>query len=253
MVVKRLLSRWEPLLSEPLWYLTVARDIDRLWKTIDAEPRPLQRACKEMLYDFFESHLARNDIALATRGPKMDAERQPIDTVVIHHTGSSPGLRKERLSAIELVRLYVPYFAHPKLGRDRHLRGGPIGSGHIRNGRQVFWPYHWVIRKDGTAERLLDDPEIGWHAGNWDVNCRSVAIALDNDYQFSSPPFIEIATMAAIINRNYGNVPIRRVLGHREINPKTSCPSELFLNSADWIGWKSQLLQLLVARCERAA
>lgn len=252
-VVKRLLSRWELLLSDPLWYLIVAAEIDAFWKTANAEPRQMQRACKELLYDFFEAHLARNDIALAARGPKLDAERQPIDTVVIHHTRSLPGLRRERLSAIELVRLYVPYFAHPAAERDRHLTGKPIGSGHIRNGRQVFWPYHWIIRRDDTAERLLYDSEIGWHAGNWDVNRRSIAIALDNDYQSSSPSFGEIASIADIIKQYYVSVPIDRVLGHREVNAKTTCPSECFLKTAAWKGWKSQLLELILARSEKAA
>src|SRR5216684_6425187 len=107
--------------------------------------------------------------------------------IVIHHTSNPPGLSPDRLSAIGLVRLYGPYFANPKSERDRWLQGQPIFSGHMRQNKQVFWPYQWIVRREGRAQRLLYDSEIGWHAGDWDVNCRSVAIALDNDYEETMP------------------------------------------------------------------
>jgi N-acetyl-anhydromuramyl-L-alanine amidase AmpD len=133
------------------------------------------------------------------------------------------------------------------------LRGEPIGSGHLRNGKQVFWPYHWIVRKDGRAERLLYDSEIGWHAGNWDINCRSVAIVLDNDYEESLPSRTELFAVASIVTRHYPGVSIGRVLGHQEVNPRTACPSKLFLDAAGRKGWKSELLDLIALQSERAA
>jgi hypothetical protein len=233
-------ARWQPLLSRPNWYLAVIPEIQTFMKCIRDEPDAVQTACKLSLYDFFECHLAAGDFVLGRGMGEADAERLPIDTVVIHHTSNPPGLSAARLSAIELMRLYGPYFANPPEAY-RHLEGRPIFSGHERDGKQVFWPYHWLIRNDGHAERLLSDSEIGWHAGNWDINCRSIAIALDNDYEKGRPSELVLRTVAALIESRYEQVPITRVLGHREVNERTTCPSELFLSGPAGNGWKDDL------------
>lgn len=222
-------------------------------QTIHDEDSAVQRACKEGIYDFFETHLANGNIALGSNRKNADTERRPIDTVVIHHTSNRPGLRPERLSAIELVRLYAPYYAHPTRPEDQHLCREAICSGHARNGKQVFWPYHWIIRQNGRAERLLYDSEIGWHAGDWDVNCRSVAIALDNHYERSTPLLTELHSIADVIGRYYPGVTTARIVGHQEVNRKTLCPSELFRDAPGLKGWKSDLLRLVSAESRRAA
>jgi len=237
--------RWEHLLTSPQWYLTIIPEIQNLIQNLRNEPTETQDACKARLYDFFERHLIKGDIALGSRFPGADTQRKPIDMVVVHHTSNPPGLRQERLSAIELIRLYGPYFIALE-SDDNHLKGQPISSEHVRNGKQVFWPYHWIVRGDGRVERLLYDAEIGWHAGNWDVNCRSVAIALDNDYEQHRPSDIELQAIARLIRTHYRHVPLTRIVGHREVNAKTACPSNLFLNGSHGPGWKKDLLELVV-------
>ena len=243
--VHQLLSRWEPLLSAPQWYLTVTPELQALTEQLRREPDRIRQEYNTAIYDFFEGHLTRGDIAIGRDLPGADAQRKPIDTVVIHHTSNPPGLRPERLSAIELIRLYAPYFADPKSDQDAHLKGRPIASGHVRDGKQVFWPYHWIVRGDGRTERLLCDREVGWQAGNWDLNCRSVAIALDGDYERDRPSAVELQGVAGLVRRHYGHVSLERIVGHREVNPKTTCPSELFLDSPSIKGWKSDLVALL--------
>jgi hypothetical protein len=250
--LRRMLSRWESLLANPRWYLAVVPELDAFRGAIKYKSGKIRRACKERIYDFFEAHLKNGNIALRSNAIDSDRDRKPIDTIVIHHTGKLPGLTAERLSAIELVRLYAPYYAHPTQDADLHLCGESI-SGHVHNGKQVFWPYHWIVRRDGTPERLLRDSEIGWHAGNWDINCRSVAIVLDNDYRNSSPSVTEISAVTAIIERNYARVPLGRILGHREVNPKTVCPSRFFLDGSGRKGWKSKLLDQIALGSEQAA
>lgn len=214
-------------------------------EALKGRPRFLQDRCKQELYDFFEGRLSKGQIALGSPPGSTDTERTAIDTVVVHHTSNPPGLSPMRLSAIELIRLYGPYFLVPSSDADMHLRGRPIYSGHERDGKQVFWPYHWIVRWDGRNERLLYDSEIGWHAGNWNVNCRSVAIALDNDYEWGHPSNAELEGVANIIIAHYGDVPSNRILGHREVTSKTTCPSELFLCGPDGYGWKHDLLTRL--------
>jgi hypothetical protein len=208
------------------------------------ESRTVQCEFKTNLYDFFESQLSRGFIPLGTSSGDLDGDRKEIDTVVIHHTSNPPGLRQSRLSAIELVRLYAPYFANPTVEEDNYLKGQPIYSGHVRNGKQVFWPYHWIVRSDGRSERLLRDEEIGWHAGDWGFNCRSVAIVLDNDYEYGLPSEAEIAAVARVIIDHYKAISSPRVLGHREIGVRTTCPSEFFLDS-NGKGWKNDLYYFL--------
>jgi len=104
---------------------------------------------------------------------------------------------------------------------------------------------HWFVRHDGTAERLLNDNEIGWQAGNWNINCRSVAICFDGDYENTRPSDIELSAAANIIKDHYPQIARERILGHREVNQKTTCPSNLFLSDTTHRGWKDDLLALL--------
>lgn len=215
------------------------------------EPTEVQERCKKELYRFFEHHLSTGSIPLGSSSGSFDAERKPIDTIVIHHTSNPPGVTPNRLSAIELIRLYAPYFMSPASAGDEDLRGRAIFSGHEREGRQVFWPYHWIIRHDGQAERLLNDDEVGWHAGDWDVNCRSVAIVLDGDYEWSRPSRTELLSIAGLIARQYPWVPLTRILGHREVKETTVCPSNLFITKSPR-GWKDELIGELL-RMKRVA
>jgi len=216
-------------------------------RIVGAEDPNVQRMAKAHLYEFFETQLRDRKIALGS-GTGMDEDRLPIDTIVIHHTSSPAGMSTARLSAIELVRLYAPYFFNPTSERDAHLKGQPIRSGHVRDGTQVFWPYHWMVRQGGGVERLLNDSEIGWHAGDWDINRRSVAIVFDNDYEWGSPGFAELQAAAQIISRYYGSVSPDRILGHQEVTPKTNCPSRFFLRKHHIRGWKDDLLRYVERR-----
>lgn len=234
--------RWERLFKNPDWYLTIIPEIANLKKGLGGKSEAEQDALTKELYDFFELHLKNGDIALENNPPNTDAGRKPIDAVIIHHTSNPPGMSKERLSGAELMRLYAPYFYEPKSEADKYMKGKPIYSGHMRNGQQVFWPYHWFVRSDGATERLLEDNEIGWQAGNWNVNCRSVAICFDGDYENSKPSEVELHTAVKLIKEHYPGLLKKRIFGHREINLKTTCPSNLFLSVGGVRGWKEELL-----------
>lgn len=239
-------SSWSDRVRETDWYLDIPEVFEKLRALHDADHAAYE-AERDRIYGFFEEKLRENRIALASSGPSQDAERMPIDTVVIHHTSGKPGLSKDRLSAVELARLYAPQYA-----RDAVKNGIPpsgmvkgIYSGHLRNGAQVFWPYHWMVRSDGTMERLLRDEEIGWHAGNWTVNRRSIAICIDDDHEDTTPDQKIIKAIADLIRKEYPQVKREFIFGHCEINPKTTCPSRLFLGREGEKGWKEALLAML--------
>ena len=119
----------------------------------------------------------------------------------------------------------------------------------IAPSRQVFYPYHWLVYPDGSVKQLLRNREIGWHAGNWEVNCRSIAIALVGDYTNSVPSIIVLQAVADIIRTHYRFILKDGIIGHREVKmtaPRTTtCPGNLFLGPQ---GWKQILLDLIFTR-----
>jgi N-acetylmuramoyl-L-alanine amidase len=232
---------WKESLTKPDWYLLLKDDFDRLEKLAEKETDYHKRKrIKTKAYSLVEEAVSNGTLPLADSGDNFDAERQPIDTVVIHHTKSKPGMALERLNAIQLLRIYGDYFANPTSLQERHLKGQPVWSGHFYKSRQVFWCYHWLIREDGKRERILEDRYIGWHAGNWDVNTRSVGVCIDDDLSEKEPSERVIQSIAETIREYYPAVGASKIVGHCEVNHKTKCPGHLFLES-----WKQKLIDSL--------
>jgi N-acetylmuramoyl-L-alanine amidase len=224
---------WESSLQYPDWYARLEKELRQLFFPV-VHNDPQLKAFRNKVYNLIEELLAGDKIPLAEDGPDLDRERQPVDTVVIHHTEEDPGMSLGKLSAIGLVRQY----GFEYLGKDvsgNRVGGKPVWSGHFREGKMVFFAYHWLIRPDGRAERLLEDAYIGWHAGNWEVNTRSVGIALSGNYEETIPPLAQIEAAAKVIRENY---PWASILGHREVRQEASltCPGAYFLTT-----WKETL------------
>jgi len=97
-----------------------------------------------------------------------DKQRKPIDTIVLHHTDTVPDIRVEDLSEIGRKRTYRGY---------RHsYHYDPI------TGKESFIAYHWLVFPRGLIRRCLQDNEIGWHCGNWEINCGAIGIAFVGNY-----------------------------------------------------------------------
>lgn len=222
-------ERWLAQVRDPHWYLELRDEYESLLSRARASRPDVRRRIADEVYSFFEDVLQDGSIALGDAGPDWDAERTQIDTVVIHHTGLPPGITHNRIDAIHLTRIYARYYADPAPA-EAAIRGTPIFSGHYMNRRQVFYGYHWLIRLDGTAERLLADDQTGWQAGNWEVNCRSVGICLDGDFHAAEPPALALTALSELLRSSYPVVPPTRIFGHYEINPNTTCPGGLFSN-----------------------
>jgi N-acetyl-anhydromuramyl-L-alanine amidase AmpD len=137
-----------------------------------------------------------------------------------------------RLNAVQLIRIYGRYYNDPTTPKERDIKGQPVWSGHFYNGRQVFWGYHWLIRANGEAIKLLDDDKIGWHAGDWDVNRRSVAVCFDDDLDNKEPSKAALKSTKEII-KYYE--PKAELIGHKDAKPTTTCPGALFSS------WKAKL------------
>lgn len=222
-------------MRQPDWYLQLESDLQRLMHRAEkAEPDERQRI-KDEVYGLVEELIAAGELYIGAEGPDFDADREKVDAIVIHHTSNAPGMSLSRLNAMHLLRLYVGYFSSPVAKADR-MYGQPLYSGHYYKESQVFWGYHWLVRQNGESEHLLDDDVIGWHAGDWEVNCRSIAICFDGDLT-RQPPSDTALVEAARIIRSYKKVGL---YGHRECNPQTVCPGDLFMSE-----WKRRLWELV--------
>src|SRR5260370_4010515 len=192
---------WETRLRFPDWYSRLENELTSLFFPV-VHDDPRLKAFRNQVYALIAELLACKELPLAAAGPDLDMARQPVDTVVIHHTEEDAAISLGRLSAIGLVRQYAfQYLAGNVL--DHRVRGQPIWSNHFREGQMVFFAYHWLIRPDGTAERLLEDSHIGWHAGDWQINTRSVGIALSGNYEAAIPPLPQIAPAPRVIPPSY--------------------------------------------------
>lgn len=230
---------WERLIKSPTWYFGYVEFMKNAQDTLGGgseEFVKLRRHARE----FFKRQLLAGEVNLANDGPNLDEQREPIDTIVIHHTSGEPGYDLDYMNAVQLTNIYAPYFANPTDERERGLKGRPIWSGHFLNGKPSFIGYHWLMRMDGSFERLLKDDELGWHAGNWEINKRSVAICLDNDYEKQDPTDEILQKLAGHIRAHYGFVKKENIIGHCEAREGTICPGTNFKRV-----WKKKLLSYL--------
>ena len=226
---------WADKFRFPDWYCQLEHELTSfVFSVVHDDPR--LKAWRHQVYSLAGAMLERNEIPLASAGPDLDAERQPLDTIILHHTEEDPQISLAKLNAIGLLRQYgFQYLENNVLGRA--VRGEPVWSGHFRQHKMAFFAYHWLVRPDGTCERLLEDHALGWHAGNWEINTRSIAIALSGNYEHTTPPTAQLAATAQLIRTHYPFIASTRLLGHREIRPELNCPGAHFL-----AGWKQQLL-----------
>jgi hypothetical protein len=229
-------SYWRQRIDQPDWYMEL---IPYLKKTSKATTKAQFDEFTKEVRSFFEEQLLAGKVALSESGPNLDDARMPVDTIVIHHTSWRPGYRLSFMEAVQLLNIYARYYMNPTLREERGLRGQPIWSNHFKDGRQTFLCYHWLMRMDGSFERLLPDEALGWHAGDWQVNRRSVAICLDNDYEGKDPAPEVLEKLAKHIKKHYPAISPSNVIGHRECRQGTICPGRNFNK------WKPLLLENL--------
>lgn len=222
--------------SNPLWYLNPLAEI----KEFFINP-PDQKNRTDDWYNRRNTFLAevgalldQNLIQLGTLGPNMDESRKEIDTIVIHHTGDSSAKAKNPISFINAMHLFTLYMPAFKNSANEYYKT-PIWTNHFYKDMMTFIGYHYLVFKDGRIEQILKDEYIGWHCGNWDYNCRSIAIAFVDDLEEIEPTEMAIEAANQIIDKYEG---INEILGHQEIKPSTDCPGNLFLGDK---GWKHKL------------
>jgi len=197
---------------------------------------------RDRVYQLVADMLGHDQLPLAESGPDFDSHRQPVTTIIIHHTEEAPDISLEKLSAIGLVRQYaLKYLDDDVFGHQ--VRGQAIWSGHFRDDRMVFFAYHWLVRPDGKTERLLNDSDYGNHA--LQANPYSIGIAFSGDYTESQPSIKQIQAAAQIVREHYSDISVDRILGHCEVLDRT-CPGKSFMTE-----WKHTLIKEVMDETNR--
>ncbi len=82
---------------------------------------------------------------------------------------------------------------------------------------------HYVVRsRDGHIAQCVRDRNIGWHAGNWTYNTRSIGIEhegwIDKPQYFTNAMYEQSAALTAAICATY-DIPMDRehIIGHHQI------------------------------------
>lgn len=224
--------------TDPLWYQNT--EIKQLFMLIDK--KALDRNEKSLKRNFKEL-LKKTSFYIAETGYSWDQWRLPIEYAVIHHTSSSPTISLRELNILGL-RLYVQQYL-----KDKDVRDQPLYSGHYWHGKNktkenaTFVSYHYLVRPNGKVIKLVDDSAYLWHAGNLEINRKSISIALAGKFLDKEPTNEALESVVAIV-KNHG-IGKNEVFGHTEVINKdilgeTVCPGNTFLEV-----WKNSLIKWL--------
>lgn len=246
------LERTRDLVQSPDWYMDYGKmqrvralGLGALQAVKSGSMTEAKHQAKQQQLAIFEQLLAEDAIRVGNHETDElddhDEQREPIDRIMIHHSSRAKGINLGQLNAMHLLGLYLPVYQKGDV-KTNEGKLQPIYSGHFdENGKQVFFGYHWKVEQDGEIKRLLSDEALAWHAGNYAMNRRSIAIVIDDDLSEKDPTPESLDAVAHILSENYRALELSpaTILGHRATF-NTICPGNTFEN-----GWKDELLAKL--------
>lgn len=92
--------------------------------------------------------------------------------------------------------------------------------------------YNYVIPREGSIENIIGELEVGIHAGVSNYNEKSIGICVVADYE-NGPTRWQYRQLVYLIHSlmsKYG-IPIKNVLGHKELGRDTKCPGLINMDS----------------------
>jgi hypothetical protein len=222
------------LATNTLWYQE--DKLEKVFNIVKGNSLKLEKTdfknLRKEFKNWAENLYTQNKILLGKRKEGFnDNDRKAITTAVIHHTSTKKTSTPTYLSSIHLFTLYYPVY---KSGFGKiNKKPQPISSGHFYKGKQTFIGYHYLVYENGDYIKTLKDEYVGWHAGNYKVNCESIGIALVDDLREKHPTNKAIEAVNKILSK-YNNL---NVLGHRDVKKEYApCPSNL------WYKWKKEIV-----------
>lgn len=149
--------------------------------------------------------------------------RDMIDTIVIHYVanpGSSALANRQYFNNLQWQGL---------TGKDE--------SG------KTYASSHYIIGLDGEIIRCIPDDEIAFHAGNADVNRRSIGIEVchpDDSGKYTDATYRALVRLVSYLCVQY-DIPLSGVIRHYDVTGKL-CPAYYVSHPDEWALFKSRLL-----------
>jgi hypothetical protein len=85
-------ASWLEAIKRPNWYIRFNDFADKAKLKTESDSKSQEELNKQVRH-FFEGALQSQQVSLGSDGHNFDSERQPIDTVVLHHTSAKPGYK----------------------------------------------------------------------------------------------------------------------------------------------------------------
>lgn len=129
--------------------------------------------------------------------------KRQIEYIVIHHSAST----SDSLDVIE--REHKRKFE----GQDRSDTEYPSIA------------YHYIIMQNGKLVRTRALADVGWHAGNWEVNRLGVGICLLGNFEHQKPTRQQINTLERTTKALLRKFRGAKIVTHKEVRKgPTLCP-----------------------------
>lgn len=99
---------------------------------------------------------------------------------------------------------------------------------------------HYVVDRNGDVYQVVDEKNVAWHAGNRDVNLRSIGIeivAYNGALGMTNEQETAVVALVKGLVKKYG---VRRdnIIPHRKVRA-TACPSLVWPKDEDFEAWKA--------------
>lgn len=108
-----------------------------------------------------------------------------------------------------------------------------------RNERQGSSAHYFVDDIIDEIYQSVDDADTAWHAGNWDMNCRSIGIeAVSAGEDYSEVEVGKLAWLVGTLMRKYG-IGASGVIRHYDVTGKI-CPAP-YIEAGRWVALKARI------------
>ena len=131
-------------------------------------------------------------------------KRRKVTILVIHHT-AGPASNDVGTLIPTISRLHGKRFKkmEPSMG--------------------LMISYHYLITPDGNVWPTRDENDIGHHAGDWEVNERSIALTLIGDFSKHRPTRRQVQSLDRLVRRLMSERRIQKVIPHSHCRATLCC------------------------------
>lgn len=147
----------------------------------------------------------RGFIACSTGNYTSGRQGVAVDTIVVHYTGTSASAYNNCV-----------YFSRPGAGASAH----------------------YFVDKDGSYYQSVHEYDTAWHAGEWDMNCRSIGIEVvsaGEEYTDAQKETLRYLVRGIMVRRS---IKASRVIRHYDVTGKV-CPAAYCATKSKNAKWKT--------------